>query len=71
MSESSVVIERHEEYIRAAVAVPPRRRDFFRVLLGRYEPKVIERRTITAAGYSKILRDTYTAEAFERSLSAH
>lgn len=47
----------------SVVGVPPRRRDFWRVLRGRYRPLVRVQRTITVKGASHIVKDVYSRES--------
>jgi hypothetical protein len=52
----------HVEY----VAQRPRRRDFWRVLIGRYEPQVRRVKRLTLKGYDRALREVWTQPMVER-----
>lgn len=47
------------------VATKPRKRDFLRVLLGRYVPEVRRVRGLTAAAVSRELKRAWTPEAMQ------
>lgn len=56
-----------DRYVRVSYeADAPRRRDFWRVLLGRWKPCVRRVERLTAAGMDRELRRAWTPEALER-----
>jgi hypothetical protein len=61
--ERSIVVRKTKFKVTTVEPVPPRRRDFWRVLLGRYEPRVVRRTRLTAAGMSREIKKVWTAPA--------
>jgi hypothetical protein len=53
--------ESTEDFTVEYVAIPPRRRDWLRVLLGRYTPEVRRLRRFTLAGLNRELKEQYTS----------
>jgi hypothetical protein len=51
-------------------ATRPRRRDFLRVLLGRWKPVVRRVERLTAKGMARMLKQTYTADAMREQMYA-
>lgn len=51
-------------------AVPPRKRDFWRVLLGRWKPEVRRVERLTVKGFDRLLRQTWTPERVEAQMLA-
>jgi hypothetical protein len=51
-----VVIERTEEFVRIAEAVPPTWRDVWAILRGTYRPEIRVVRQLTAAGLDAVLK---------------
>lgn len=65
MSERIHSPQESDEYESVSyVAVPPRKRDFWKVLTGRYKPRVQREVHLTAKGVSRVLKKAFgTSEA--------
>jgi hypothetical protein len=49
-------------------AVRPRKRDFWKVLTGRYVPEVVREVSLTVEGMNRALKEVWTGETMERRL---
>lgn len=50
------------------VAVPPRRRDVWRILRGTYVPEVRVKRTLTTAGVARTIKEVWTGPAVREAM---